>query len=78
MKSSNVIQLDPCPKCGGTMVFASYKENRRYKYKCVCGQYFEFNAPSQFAADMIYNCIRCGKRTAEKNAVSMVDGHIEE
>lgn len=63
MKESNVIELRPCPKCGEKTVSASYKKNGRYKYKCECGQYFEFNAPSQYAADMIFNCIECGKRT---------------
>ena len=62
IKSSNVIDLEPCPKCGEKTVVASYQENRRYKYKCTCGQYFIFNAPSQYAADTIYNCIKCGTR----------------
>lgn len=44
-------------------VFASYEENRRYRYKCNnCGQYFEFNAPSQLAADIIFNNIICEKQ----------------
>lgn len=64
MRSSNVIPLKPCPKCGKSTVFASYKENRIYRYECACGQYFEFNAPSQYAADTIYNCIECGARLA--------------
>lgn len=63
MKSSNVIDLGLCPKCGNKDILASYKENARYRYACkYCGQYFEFNAPSQFAADVIYNSIECGKR----------------
>lgn len=66
IKGSNVIDLEPCPKCGSKNVLASYEENARYKYKCPCGQYFEFNAPSQFAADTIYNCIECGKRTIKE------------
>jgi transcription elongation factor Elf1 len=42
--------------CKHNDVFASYEENKRYKYSCnVCGQYFEFNAPSQLAADVIFN-----------------------
>lgn len=58
MKSSNIISLKPCPRCGKNTVVASYEEDQRYKYKCACGQYFEFNAQSQFAADMIYNNIK--------------------
>lgn len=65
MKNSNLLTLEPCPRCGGEKVIASYEENQRYKYECSCGQYFIFNAPSQFAADTIYNCIRCGKRTRD-------------
>ncbi len=56
MKSSNIKPLKHCPMCSVKNVFASYEENRRYRYECKsCGQYFEFNAPSQLAADVIFN-----------------------
>lgn len=66
-KSSNVKQLKNCPLCDKPAVFASYEENRRYKYECGhCGQYFEFNAPSQYAADLIFNnIIRSRKKESE-------------
>ena len=48
--------------CEKSNVIASYEENRRYRYFCPdCTQYFEFNAPSQFAADIIYNYVIRGK-----------------
>lgn len=54
--ASNVKPLKACPMCKSYMVSASYEENGRYRYECRnCGQYFEFNAPSQFAADVIFN-----------------------
>lgn len=60
--SSNIIPLEVCPMCDKGEVFASYEEKRRYKYKCnKCGQYFEFNAPSQFAADTIFNKVIRGR-----------------
>lgn len=56
MKSSNIQPLNACPLCYSKNVFASYEENARYRYECnSCGQYFEFNAPSQLAADVIFN-----------------------
>lgn len=56
MKSSNLKPLKACPMCSIKDVFASYEENARYRYECKsCGQYFEFNAPSQVAADVIFN-----------------------
>lgn len=58
MKSANIKSLNPCPLCKSESVFATYEENARYKYECRnCGQYFEFNAPSQLAADVIFNQI---------------------
>ena len=58
MKSSNIKPLKPCPMCYVKNVFATYEENARYRYECKsCGQYFEFNAPSQLAADVIFNHI---------------------
>ncbi len=70
-KSSNVKELKNCPMCDKPAVFASYEENRRYKYECDnCGQYFEFNAPSQFAADIIFNEVirgRISERKGEEN-----------
>ena len=55
MKDSNIQPLHPCPMCEKDEIFATYEENRRYKYRCKnCGQYFEFNAPSQYAADLIF------------------------
>ena len=48
--------------CDKNEVFATYEENARYRYKCnCCGQYFEFNAPSQFAADIIFNYVIRGR-----------------
>lgn len=62
MKSSNIKPLNPCPMCEKSNVIASYEKNRRYRYFCpYCKQYFEFNAPSQFAADVIYNNVISGK-----------------
>lgn len=56
MKSSNIKPLKPCPMCSVKNVFATYEENEKYRYECKsCGQYFEFNAPSQLAADVIFN-----------------------
>ena len=44
-----------CPICGGE-IETSYLNDWRYKYHChKCGQYFELNAPTQMAADLIYN-----------------------
>ena len=64
MKSSNIKPLKPCPMCNSDEVFATYEENRRYMYACQnCGQYFEFNAPSQFAADIIFNEVIRGRIT---------------
>lgn len=61
MKSSNMLPLEPCPMCKEKTVFASYEENARYKYRCdSCGQYFELNAPSQMAADTIFNNVISG------------------
>ena len=58
MKGSNIKPLNPCPMCHKEKVFARYEEARRYRYVCLdCGQYFEFNAPSQLAADVIFNQI---------------------
>ena len=62
IKPANLIPLQPCPMCGSG-VFATYEERARYKYECnSCGQYFEFNAPSQLAADTIFNNIICGAK----------------
>ena len=62
MKSSNIKPLKSCPMCDKNEVFATYEENARYRYKCNnCGQYFEFNAPSQFAADIIFNEVIRGR-----------------
>lgn len=56
MRASNIKPLNLCPMCGAGNVFASYEENARYRYECKnCGQYFEFNAPSQLVADVIFN-----------------------
>lgn len=50
--------LNPCPMCGNEEIETSYMENRRYRFYCtICGQYFEYNAPSQMAAETIYNNI---------------------
>ena len=65
MKSGNIKPLNPCPMCEKTNVIATYEENRRYRYTCPdCGQYFEFNAPSQYAADIIFNYVISGKINA--------------
>lgn len=59
---SNIKPLKPCIMCDKDTVIATYEENRRYRYKCRnCGQYFEFNAPSQLAADLIFNYIIRGE-----------------
>lgn len=56
MKSSAIKPLNACPMCGVKNVFATYEEDTRYRYECkYCGQYFEFNAPSQLVADVIFN-----------------------
>ena len=55
--------LNPCPMCGNFIldflheeIEITYMENRRYRFYCpICGQYFEYNAPSQMAAETIYN-----------------------
>lgn len=61
MQSSNIKVLKPCPMCDKNEVFSTYEENARYRYWCnYCGQYFEFNAPSQLAADFIFNEVICG------------------
>ncbi len=61
MLSSNIKVLKPCPMCDKNEVVSTYKENARYRYKCNhCGQYFEFNAPSQLSADFIFNEVICG------------------
>ena len=58
MKSSNIKPLKSCPMCKSENVFATYEENARYRYECKsCRQYFEFNAHSQLAADVIFNHI---------------------
>lgn len=68
MKSSNIKPLKNCPMCKNKNVFASYEENARYRYKCIdCGQYFEFNAPSQLAADVIFNHIIAKKEGADND-----------
>lgn len=62
MKSSNIKPLKSCPMCGKDTVVATYEERARYRYYCTnCGQYFEFNAPSQFAADIIFNAVIRGR-----------------
>ena len=44
-----------CVMCGKEAVVTSYLENSRYRFKChECGQYFEFNAPSWLAAELIW------------------------
>ena len=49
--------LNPCPMCK-TEVTIEYLERGRYRVYCDhCGQYFEFNAPSALAAELIYNYI---------------------
>ena len=59
---SNITPLKPCIMCDKDDVIATYEENRRYRYACRnCGQYFEFNAPSQMAADLIFNYIIRGE-----------------
>ena len=51
-------QLNPCPMCKGTNIIATYENDWRYRYYCKnCGQYIELNAPTQMAADLIYNSI---------------------
>lgn len=56
MKNSNVKPLKPCPMCRGKDIRAMYLESRQYNYECAaCGQWFAFNAPSQLAADVIWN-----------------------
>ena len=61
MKEGFEKPLKPCPMCCAGNVFASYEENARYRYECQsCGQYFEFNAPSRKAADVIFNNVICG------------------
>lgn len=51
-----------CPMCEKKAVISSYLENARYRYKCrECGQYFEFNAPSYLAADLIWEYYIGGK-----------------
>lgn len=55
---SNIKPLKPCIMCDKDEVIATYEKNGRYRYECCnCGQYFEFNAPSQMAADLIFNYI---------------------
>lgn len=62
MRNSHLEPLQPCPMCDKHEVFVSYEEKRRYRYECKhCGQYFEFNAPSQFAADLIFNYVIRGR-----------------
>lgn len=44
-----------CPICNGD-IDSSYLNDWRYKYHCrKCGQYFELNAPTKKAADLIYD-----------------------
>lgn len=48
--------LNPCPMCGNKKTGISYRDNYKYRFYCpICGQYFEYNAPSQMAAETIYN-----------------------
>lgn len=66
MKQISLIPLNPCPMCGST-VNVIYMENARYRFECdACGQYFEFNAPSQLTAESIFNHIIAKER--EENA----------
>lgn len=63
MKNANLEPLNPCPMCGSEKVFVTYEERARYKYECRdCGQYFEFNAPSQLTANLIFNNIIAKER----------------
>ena len=63
MKSANIKPLNPCPMCSVKAIFATYEERARYRYECMnCGQYFEFNAPSQLAADVIFNQVIANER----------------
>ena len=58
LKSGNIKPLNGCPLCHTKNVFATYEESQKYRYECKsCGQYFEFNACSQLAADIIFNQI---------------------
>jgi transcription elongation factor Elf1 len=62
MKSANIKPLKSCPMCDKDTIIATYEERARYRYYCTnCGQYFEFNAPSQFAADIIFNEVIRGR-----------------
>ena len=62
MKSSNIKPLKSCPMCDKNTVVATYEEQASYRYYCPnCEQYFEFNAPSQFAADIIFNEVSRGR-----------------
>ena len=67
----SLIPLNPCPMCGNKEMKTLYMENRRYRFYCpIFGQYFEYNAPSQMAAETIYNNI-IAKQSA--NVVSSED-----
>lgn len=61
MKEGIVKPLKQCPMCGAENVVVTRDGKEHYRYECrACGQYFGFNAPSQFAADVIYNEVICG------------------
>lgn len=54
--------MKSCPMCRIQAVVTSYLENQRYRYKCrECGQYFEYNAPSWLAADVVWKYVICGE-----------------
>lgn len=63
--------LNPCPMCGNEKIEMSYTGNDRYRFYCpICGQYLKYNAPSQMAAETIYNNV-FAKQSA--NVVSSED-----
>ena len=65
--------LNPCPMCGNKEIETTYMENQKYIIYCSnCGQYFEYNAPSQMAAETFYNNV-IAKQSA--NVVSSEDEH---
>lgn len=77
MKSANIKPLKPCPMCDKDTVMATYEERARYRYYCTnCGQYFEFNAPSQFAADIVFNEVIRGRIDHQTDKHDVTDKYV--
>lgn len=51
-----MISIKACMMCKSVRVKLIYLESARYRIECMdCGQYLEFNAPSEMAARVMWN-----------------------